>query len=432
VLSNLRRRTVSQSDSLHRLVRWALYIFVLSIPFEYPRRTIPIETTTLTGCLFLLATLLQPRRCFRLMPTPVLWFMLFLWALLASFVVNGAGNRDEVVRLLLNLLQLVLLLWSLYNVLRDEDVARSVLVAFVLACVARSVLQFAGIADIIPDDPDLPHRPTTLGQNPNHAARVLGGGLLTLIWLTYGARRRLFRRRTLAWALGALLAVAIVQTGSRGGLVALVAGLLFFALDGRTLRERIRNSLLAVLVPGLVVLAASRTDITRSRFERVAETGSIEGRGRIYPTAWQMFLEKPLTGWGPINNKYELARRLPEQHHTRRDTHNLILEVLSASGLLGALTFLTGTWLAMLAAWRARRGPQGILPLVLMGAMLAGNMSGNYIAAKLPWLVMAYALAGASQQIAARVRRVAIYRPYHGVGMAAHAATASTTAAELR
>jgi Na+/H+ antiporter NhaD/arsenite permease-like protein len=40
-------------------------------------------------------------------------------------------------------------------------------------------------------------------------------------------------------------------------------------------------------------------------------------------------------------------------------------------------------------AWRARRGPHGILPFVLLIAVLAANMSSNYVALKLFWLVMA-------------------------------------------
>ena len=42
--------------SFIRDVRAALYLFVLSIPFEMPNRTIPIEIPTLFGSLFLLAT----------------------------------------------------------------------------------------------------------------------------------------------------------------------------------------------------------------------------------------------------------------------------------------------------------------------------------------------------------------------------------------
>jgi hypothetical protein len=44
-------------------------------------------------------------------------------------------------------------------------------------------------------------------------------------------------------------------------------------------------------------------------------------------------------------------------------------------------------------AWKARRGTEGILPAAQMIALLVGNLSGNYIALKLQWVLLAYALA---------------------------------------
>lgn len=109
-----------------------------------------------------------------------------------------------------------------------------------------------------------------------------------------------------------------------------------------------------------------------------------------------MFREKPLLGWGPITNKYELGLRLHEIKHPRRDAHNMVLEVLTAAGVLGAVPFLFGVGLSTLAAWRARRGPHGMLPAALVAVVLVANMSGNHIAGKVFWLVFAYAVAAAT------------------------------------
>jgi O-antigen ligase len=106
-----------------------------------------------------------------------------------------------------------------------------------------------------------------------------------------------------------------------------------------------------------------------------------------------MFLEKPLTGWGPAKNKYVLGSRLPWQGRPRRDTHNIVLEILTATGIVGAIPFLIGLGICVRAAWQARKGTEGILPFAMLSAILVGNMSGNYIAAKLFWFVLAYAAA---------------------------------------
>src|SRR5439155_26549292 len=67
--------------------------------------------------------------------------------------------------------------------------------------------------------------------------------------------------------------------------------------------------------------------------------------------------------------------------------------VLSSTGLAGTIPLLAGLGLCCAGAWRARRGSHGILPLALLLVVLAANMSGNWIASKLLWLVLAYGLA---------------------------------------
>jgi O-antigen ligase len=105
-----------------------------------------------------------------------------------------------------------------------------------------------------------------------------------------------------------------------------------------------------------------------------------------------MFLEKPMMGWGPISNTYELADRIGERERPKRAAHNLVLELLTAGGLVMALPFLVGGWLSALSAWRARTGEHGVLPLALFCSLFLSNMSGDWVASKLLWLVLAYAL----------------------------------------
>jgi O-antigen ligase len=189
------------------------------------------------------------------------------------------------------------------------------------------------------------------------------------------------------------IAIAIVQNGSRGGMIALGAGLLALTLGGTSLATRVRNAVVVLVALGLLVWASYQFVGTRNRFLQSAETGFMAGRERIYPTALRMVLERPLTGWGPLNNMYELGNRLPEQHVPRRDTHNLALEVATSTGLLGFTPFALGMWLCLRAAWRARRTIEGAVPFALLGAILTANMSGNWLATPLLWLSLAYALA---------------------------------------
>jgi len=78
------------------------------------------------------------------------------------------------------------------------------------------------------------------------------------------------------------------------------------------------------------------------------------------------------------------------------DTHNMFLGALTSTGLFGAAPLFIYVILCMLAALRARRGSQGALPLAMVVTVILIDMSGNWIASKLDWLMMAYALVSAN------------------------------------
>ena len=145
-----------------------------------------------------------------------------------------------------------------------------------------------------------------------------------------------------------------------------------------------------------------RVEMMRNRFEEAAR-GSFAGRERIYPALLGMLVERPVLGWGPITNQFELAKRIEEKVKPRRDAHNLVLEVLTTTGFIGLIPFLTGLSLVALAAWRGRRGTYGVLPVALLVTMFMGTMSGTWIASKILWLAFACALASMPEPSRSRV-----------------------------
>jgi hypothetical protein len=129
----------------------------------------------------------------------------------------------------------------------------------------------------------------------------------------------------------------------------------------------------------------------RVRWERTFTEGKTGGRDTLYLAALGMFLDKPIFGWGAVTKNVELGSRVG--FPGPRDAHNLYLHILIESGLLGAIPFFAGLWLCCCAAWKSRRGRQGILPIAMLGLFLVVNMKGTYLIDKLFWIVLAYALA---------------------------------------
>ncbi len=373
------------------VILWAFYAFVATLPFEWPNRTIPVETTTLAGAVFLLAALLQPQVTFRRPPLVAWLFAIYLYAMLTAFVLNGAEYAAETIESVIKRLQLVLVFLVGFNLMRDPRVARKALIVLGLACAVLALLTLSGAVSMA-SAVDEARRVTAFGQNPNRAARIHTGGLLALLGLAYGGASPTLRPRLLALATAGLIGAAILDTGSRGGLLALAAGLWALTLSGRGVGIRLRNIIVSIV--GIVVLtwAALQSPMMRRRIE-LAQAGDFAGREDIFPIAWRLFLERPIVGWGPAQNTYELGLRLADGVHMSRDTHNLLLELLTSTGVLGTLPFLAAFAVCLVTAWRARHGPLGIVPFAIVLAQIAGNVSGNYVALKLTWFALALALA---------------------------------------
>ena len=113
----------------------------------------------------------------------------------------------------------------------------------------------------------------------------------------------------------------------------------------------------------VAVIASSRSwasyqiDAVRERWERTYYEGEVAGRDVLMPVAWEMFLERPIIGWGPVNHYWEMNIRTADPDGG--DPHNLYLWLLKETGLLGcrAVFYWTVALLAfgMEGAWQRSR-----------------------------------------------------------------------------
>lgn len=381
--------TADTGTGASRFVLWALYLYVFSLPFEFPQRTIPVETTTVTGAVFLLAALTQPGVCFRRPPAAFWLFVAYMYAILISFAVNGAEYPQETIKTLVTRSQLLLIFLVAYNLMRDPRVARTSLLFFGLGCVVLAMFTLTGVVGMVEEGKP---RVTAFGQNPNRSALYQATAVLAFVGAGFAGMRPPFRPRLLAAGLAAVAAAAQLNTGSRGSLLALAGGLFILTLGGTGFKYRLRNAFVAAV--GMVALgwAALQSPIMSARIER-AQQGDLAGRENIFPLAWGMFVERPFFGWSAAGNSYELAIRISDGIHLSRDTHNLELELLTTVGLVGAIPFFAGLLWCILSAWRGRAAPLGIVPLAMCATLMIANQSGNYLGVKLTWFVLAVALA---------------------------------------
>lgn len=161
--------------------------------------------------------------------------------------------------------------------------------------------------------------------------------------------------------------VALLLTESRGAFFAygsiLVLAILCFS---RSAKQR-KNLLVAFLIIALALLPLFSTLATR--VSTLVDASSIQ-RFMFWTAAWGMFVSSPLTGvgYGRFKELYEL----PGLQSGIYDVHNLYLQLLSETGLVGFLVFgLLVLAIARTAIQRVR-SPAGQLDRVVGFAALAG------------------------------------------------------------
>ena len=388
------------SVAIRPIVAFMFCVMIASFPIELPQRSFRWEVPTITTSLFLATAFLQPSAVFGRTHSGILWLTAFVFVFAGSALGHGWPDTMDMMQLFLFIVQALLMAWGTFNLMQNDRLARKALWWYVAACVFRTVLPMTGLVEATAyvESSTGSQRVTSFGQDPNYSAMLLSAALVITLGLTHGPRPTSWRMRIVAWGLIAFFGMAIVNTGSRGGLLALVVGLVTFALAvARTPLDRMRSTLIVLCsIIGLTYVVMN-SYVMRKRIETTAEGGAMAGREVLFPALWGMFLEKPYVGWGPVTNHYEVVVRATDmtfrQEQISKDPHNLFLELLTSTGLLGTVPFLIAMALCFRAAWRARRGDFGIIPLSLMGIFLMANISLNQVAHKPFWMFMAFALA---------------------------------------
>jgi O-antigen ligase len=200
---------------------------------------------------------------------------------------------------------------------------------------------------------------------------------------------------------------AMVKTGSRAGTGALLIGFLVYLVPHWRVQRKLCTLLLALLGIAATVYFVTNSGTAERRWEQVVYEGNMSKREEIVPAALEMFLERPLLGWQPYISGRELGRRTGAY---KRDTHNLILNLLLDVGIVGAVPFLMGLWRCVQTAWQASTGRIGLLLLAILITVLAGAMAQPFFAHKWFWLALTCAAHSPSAGHATRPRMLLVRR----------------------
>ena len=194
--------------------------------------------------------------------------------------------------------------------------------------------------------------------DPNYLAAGIVPAIALAAGLAGGSRRFLPRLGLLAAAL--VLTLGLGATESRGGLLAAIVGIVLALVVAKHGRAYVVVLVAAVVGVGAVWFAG-----TPDAWDRVTSTAdSGNGRGSLWRVAGRMFKDHPVIGVGLDNyqvhapnytresGQLEFVNFIAEKPHV---VHNVYLQVLVETGIVGLALFLSIVGASLRAAIRAAR-----------------------------------------------------------------------------
>ncbi|HBA61752.1 MAG TPA: hypothetical protein DCZ92_13265 [Elusimicrobia bacterium] len=195
-----------------------------------------------------------------------------------------------------------------------------------------------------------------------------------------------------SWALAALLSVMVIWTQSIGAVLAGLAGAGFYAWSRIRSGEGAGNK---PLLAGLLVLVIP--------VFYLLQADSMAGRLAWWKSAWDMFLARPLAGFGHASFTWAQAgfQGAGAFREYSIYAHNYYLEFLSENGILAA-----AAWFAFL--WAALRRRSGLVKYSVIAALAHSVMDFGLSVPAVFWL-FCYLLAEPGERPAAAAGKPSLF-----------------------
>jgi O-antigen ligase len=386
---------------------YALWGFVFVLPWD-PLANLPVVgsiprivglVASAAGMLHILA-----RRRVR----PLSWFHVFavlfvLWAGVSTF---WSIDPDATRLRFITYLQLLVLVWLLWEIAWSPERQRALLQAYVLGVCVAAV---ATIHNYLSGDPWLSQgtwettRFVALEQDPNELGVILALGL-PMAWYLGLAQAQ--RGATWVWRLYMPLGITgILLTASRGAFLSALVALVIVPWTLGRVRLRTKVVLYALAVGSLMLATSFVPEASLERIQSTRadiEAGYFGGRIHTWMAGLEVAREHPLAGVGAGGFGAAVAPTL----HEAMASHQTYLEILVEQGIVGLLLFLALV-AAVITPLRYLPPLERRLWIVLLASLAVGSMSLHLGHRKQSWFVMGLLAA----QVALRPARTPVSQP---------------------
>lgn len=345
---------------------------------------------SIVGLLLLISFLVLRGTKTRLREYPGRYIVVFL---LVTGVVEGiraVWSADVEVllalRVYLQYSQVAVLYLIFFDLAKDPKTIKWTAVAFVIS---TSLMSMAANLEV--------HWLTTgaeggrfgaVGLNLNEQALLYSIAVIAIVgWMIAKWPRLKLPDIVLCAAAGSML-IAMVKTASRAGAVVFVFGLLVALV---LFLKKGRLSAYVLLVPVVitgVVLVFFTADVLQERVQATLEAGDTGLRVELAKSGTEMFLERPVFGWGAWYSR-DLAGFLGRGG--RMAAHNVYLQILLSFGLVGLIPWMLAVVGSVRLSWNQRSHPWGAILLTVFLSTLLAGAAANLGHEKIFWIVLAFA-----------------------------------------
>ena len=267
-------------------------------------------------------------------------------------------------------------------------------------------LQAIGADPIRWADLDSRARPFGTLGNPDFYGQYVSVAVVAsaAVALFAGPGRRWLRGASAA--LGAVSAVMLVLTSTRGAVIGVVAGAMVLGVLWIRRAGATRSALARLALGGLAVLGALTLVVLTTplgdRLVAATNVENVQDRVRIYTAGSQIFLDNPALGVGFENFAVAYPRYAEPEgikgNRTQTSAHNWILHIAATTGIVGlaATVALLGAFAVHL--WKRARDDDALALLASGGALAAFYGSGLVLPGAqsiqwIPWACVGVALA---------------------------------------
>jgi len=377
------------------ILRWTLLLFVFSTVFDSfaieffgPSDTLS-RILGISLLLVFMATALTFPEKLRWLGKDLKWFVAFFLITAAEELYRAlvtANIRYELIAYF-TYVQLFVMFLIFRDVTRDPRAYKGVLGVFLLTYIPGAVLTVFNLS-LVTEAGQEEGRLGLAGINLNMLAFVYSVIAVCIVTWLFATTRPFSKRGIAAIAAAGFLVIAIGRTGSRGGAIALVIGLLITTMLNVRAKRIPAYLLLVPIIVGGTAYFLGTEEVLVSRLNATLSAGDTGARGEIVESGIRLALERPLIGFGTTYGM-ELSRAVGYDYLIA--AHNIYLQIFLSFGMIGFVPFFVGLASVVGVVWRLRDSVWGSMWLAVLMMTLVFGVVGHFADAKYFWIMIALA-----------------------------------------